>query len=212
MELVTKWLAGSRNYFVGVALFKQFSTDEKLKKYFAGVRDPNKQSRLEKELQTLSNGISPKPASKIQKESGSMPASADLALNAFTNEWQPLYQRMNYLRHELDKHQGDEENVVRSRSAIAGEILELEQQCMAVWDRRDQYLITGKVPEVRARPADVPEDPFDLAKLIHALKRNIRRNKQKAAEHPDKPHYPILVKRDEEMLEEILKKLNDGKH
>jgi hypothetical protein len=96
-----------------------------------------------------------------------MPQSKDPVLQALRNEWQPLYQRMNYLRHELDRvtttaefplyevgnDPGNSPEEISKREPIAFEILELEQQCMRIWARRDHYLQQGKLPEVKERPA-----------------------------------------------------------
>ncbi|MGN6293756.1 MAG: hypothetical protein ACTHMV_13515 [Chitinophagaceae bacterium] len=209
MNLIKKWLDGTRNYYVGAVLYNQFGNDSQLKKYFSGSKDPVRQQKLEKELTALAGSLPTNPV-KADRESSEMPLSADTILEALRNEWQPLYQRINYLRHEIDRYPGEAQEVVKKRLALAREVLELEQQCMNVWDRRDHYLTHGQIDQVKSR-GDLPTDPVKLGQLVETLRRNIRRNKLKAKQNPDKTKYPALVKRDEEILAMILKKGNDGK-
>lgn len=211
MELISKWLAGKRNYHIGVVLYNQFGKDAKLKKYFAGHPDPVKQKKMETELQLLSQmpkAILQLPV--VNTDIDVMPESIDAVLSALRNEWHPLYQRMNYLRHELDRYEGNTPGVVAKRKTIAFEVLALEQQCMKVWTRRDHYLEHGQLPEVKPINDPIPEDPVELGTMIETLKKNIRRNKKLMRENPDKTNYPLKVKEYQAQLDRILQHVNYG--
>lgn len=214
MELIQKWLSGKKNFHVGTILYKKFGTDEKLKKLFGGKPDAYLEKRLEEELKKLLQKpkivLQPKVVHKIEAEE--MPESKDPVLKALREEWMKPYQRMKYLQHELDRHEGNTPETIATRKLIAFEILQLEQECMRTWDRRRRYLKEAKLPEVK-EPGEfvIPSDPFELQRLIDTTKRNIRRNKQLAAKHSDKPQYALLQKQYEEELEAIMKKVNDGK-
>lgn len=208
MELIQKWLSGTRNFYVGAILYKKFGTDEALKKLLAGKPEPYLQKRLEDALSELLQKpkvVLQQPVAKQEAEE--MPKSEDAILEALRQEWIPLYQRMNYLRHEMDRFEGNDFEIIAKRKPLAIEVLELEQQCMRVWERREYYLKNGKLPEVKEKEESIPEDPIALGKMIETLKRNIRRNKQLAEAHPDKTIYPLKVKQYEEQLQQILSKL-----
>lgn len=212
MELIKKWLSGKRNYLVGAVLYKQLGTDEKLKKLFEGKATEHLQQLLEDSLSALLEKpkVVLQPAAK-KSDADEMPKSADPVLEALRQEWLVPYQKMNYLRHELDRYPDNTDEQIAKRKPICAEILELEQQCMQVWARRDHYLKEGKLPEVKNNELVLPEDPIALGKLIESLKRNVRRNKQLAEKHPGNAVYPHKVKQYEAELHGLLKKMNDGK-
>jgi hypothetical protein len=212
MDLIKKWLSGSQNYHVGVVLYKKFGTDDKLKSLFDNKPDKYLIERLQEELSSLLA----KPAVILQSPvkkgyADEMPLSPDPVLKAFHAEWTPLYQRMNYLRHELDKYQGNSQEAIAGRGKIAFEVLELEQQCMEIWSRRDHYLQTGNLPSAKTKNKPLPKDPIDIGKKIESLKKNIRRNKQLAKKHPDNPNYPLRARNYEAELESIIKQQGDAK-
>lgn len=223
MELIRKWLSGNRNFIVGVVLYKKFGTDDKLKKLFDGKPDMYLQTRLSEELTKLQGKprLIVQPKKKVS-EAGAMPESQDPVLKALRNEWLVPYKRMCYLQSELDRVSSDEyplydiNNVnspeaISNRKTIAFEILELEQQCIVIWKRRNHYEKEGKLPEVKEKKYDIPTDPIELGQKIETLKRNIRRNKERAARHPDKAQYPLLQKQYEEELQYIMKQKDNGK-
>lgn len=205
MELIKKWLFGSKNFLVGAILYKQFGQDESLKKLFTGKPDGYMQKRLEEALSALLQQPKVIRQQPAKSEAEEMPVSADAVLMAIRNEWTPIYQRMNYLRHELDRYEGNSPEEIAIRKPIAFEILELEQQCMKLWARRDHYLKHGQLPEVKEATIEIPKDPVELGRLIETLKRNIRRNKQAASTNPANTIYPLKIRQYEEQLQHILK-------
>ena len=213
MILIQNWLSGTRNYTVGAILYKKLGTDEKLKKLFEGPHTAYLQGRLESELAALLQ----KPKVVLQDtpkkvEAQEMPESKDAVLEALRQEWLPLYQQMNYLRHELDKYEENTKEQIAIRKDLAFQILDIEQQCMQIWHRRNYYVKEGKLPEVKESTKPLPEDPVDLVKAEDAAKRNIRRNKQLAAQHPGNAVYPMKVVQYEKLLQEIQNKMkpNEG--
>lgn len=205
MDLIKKWLSGSRNFIIGAVLYKTFGTDEKLKTLFAGPATPYLKERLCSELSALLE----KPKVLVQDtpqkiEAETMPESKDPVLQALRNEWMPLYQRMNYLRHELDQYgaaTSAQHNSIRKEIAL--EILSLERGCMKVWDRRGRYLKEGKLDEVKEKSDALPDDPVELVKAEDSAKRNIRRNRQLSAANPGNAVYPQKVKIYEDLLLQI---------
>jgi hypothetical protein len=211
MDLIIKWLSGKRNFYVGAVLYKQYGIDERLKKLFEAKPDQYSQRRLEEELSALLEKPKQKPAPVRYGDADEMPISNDPMLKAFREEWLPVYQRMNYLRHELDRYEGNSQEAIAKREPIAFEVLDLEQKCMVIWARRGHYEKNGRLPEVKELEEEIPSDPIELNKLIDATKRNIRRNKQLSEKHPDNAVYPLRYKEYTAKLEAIMKKVNDGK-
>lgn len=212
MDLLNKWLAGKKNYHVGTVLYDHFGTDKKLKQLFAGNPDVYRIKRLEQAITDLMKlPTSVLVNRKPNEQTDVMPATSDPVLEALRNEWSPLYQRMQYLRHELDRFEGNSTEVIAQRKPIAYEILELEQQCMNIWTRRDHYMQHGNLPEVKNNVHVIPTDPAALASLIDTTKRNLRRNKQLAAKNPASTIYPLKVIQYQELLDYINKKIEDAK-
>jgi len=211
--LLSKWLAGRNNFFVGSVLYKVFGNDEKLKTLFSSCLQPDDylKHRLEHELQKLTDkqdALLPSPP-KVERGWGvRFPESSDPVLSALRNEWLPLYQRMNYLRYELDRYEENTNEQIVIRKPMAFEILELEQKCMLIWAKRDHYVQHGQLPEVKQKKIDIPSDPILLGKMIETLKKNIRRNKSLMTKHPDNVVYPLKFKNYTQELEKLLSKIN----
>lgn len=212
MELIHRWLAGKRNYHVGAVLYGQLGADPKLKQLFNTPPDKYKQARLAKELAALLD----KPRELLQArvhrtDDDQMARSNDPVLEALRNEWMKHYMRMQYLRHELDRYEGNEPTVIAQRKPIAFEVLSLEKQCMQIWARRDHYLEHGKLPEVSDDQEPLPDDPVELGRLIANTERNIRRNKLSMKRNPGNVVYPLKLKHYQELLDRIMKTINNGK-
>jgi hypothetical protein len=213
MNLITKWLNGVRNYYVGCILYNYYGTDPQLKKYFTGHRDQLKHQKLVAELSKLeSNSINKPAAFKVPMPdlaSAEMASSTDPVLDAIHKEWNAQYQRMQYLRHELDKYPGNTPESIAARSKLAGEILELEQICMLAWSKRDYYIANNALPAADIDDIDIPSDPIELGALLESLKRNVRRNVQLAKQNPTKSQYAARAKAYQLQLDRIL---NATKH
>jgi hypothetical protein len=200
MQIIHNWLKGRQNFIVGATLYKTFGKDQKLKDLFVkgetataklllcealqkivapeetGVAETVKNvTKIETNVPVTAKPVPP-VETKADKETAQMPGSADPILNSLKNEWQPLYQRMNLLRHSLDKFEAiNTEEAINFRRPIAREIKELDLQCKAIWAKRDYYLKEGKLPFTSENKIVIPADPVELAKLINNIKRYIRR-------------------------------------
>ncbi len=187
MKIIHDWIKKGKNYYVGTAIFNAVSKNDELKALFRRGANPQSQKILEKELLSF---IDKPLVAIVQKEviGEVIPESNDKILSAIRNKWLPMYQRMNFLRHELDKYSGNTKEMIDIRKPIAFEILELEQSCQDLWDKADEYKKTGKLPDLDSNDEDdqfkVPESPIEKAKAIENAKRNIRRNRKKIEEDP----------------------------
>jgi hypothetical protein len=193
MDIINKWLTGRRNYQVGVAIYKTIGADQKLKDLFAKGKTDFSARRLTEVLTELLNKPLAAVSIPISEETSRMPESNNPVLMAIRDQWLIPYQRMNYLRHQLDSIKGNSPEAIALRKPIVFEILDLEQECMQIWDKRRQYEKTGKLPEVTKDDFEVPIDPAALARFIEAAKKAIRNNLRKMKNEPGKPIYAQLV-------------------
>lgn len=160
--------------------------------------------------QSASNAKATAPSNQ---ESGVMQDSFDEVLQSLKERWTKPYQQMNYLRHQLDKTFDDNDSIeaINYRKGIAGSILELEQECIQVWNERAYYLKNGKLPNVAETKIAVPQDPVKLANLISNITKNIRRNRKAMADHPAQPKYAQLFQEYNSKYKEITGKDYDQK-
>jgi len=98
-------------------------------------------------------------------------------LESIYEEWKPQYMQMNYLRHELDSFEGDNESDINERKERAVEILMIEKKLTKQWADSDYYKANGHLPNLPEREWKIPSEPIELANAINNCKRNIRRNR-----------------------------------
>jgi hypothetical protein len=193
MQIIRNWLKGQQNFVVGTTLYKTFGKDEKLKELLAKGETSNAKKLLREALEEMVKPGEPQvalPQKPVDKETEEMPSSGEPVLDSLKNKWKPLYERMNLLRHSLDKYgSSNTTEAIEYRQPIAREIKELELQCKAIWAKRDYYLKEGKLPFVAETKLDIPTDPIELAKLISNIKNYIRRYRKKLEKDPANAKY-----------------------
>lgn len=189
MYIIENWLNGPRNFFVGKAVYKTVGGDKKLIDLLDKGKTPIAEELLLKAMQKLLQAPALPPVPKPMETADDFPKTTDPVLNSIREEWLKPYQDMNYKRHQLDQYKGNSPEMIAKRKPLAFEILELEQQCMRAWKKRDYYLQHGKLPDVADTKKELPTDPVELGKYISNLAKNIRRNKLLMKQHPDKPVY-----------------------
>lgn len=184
-ELIENWLYGKRSYTYGVILYKQFGTDEQVKKLLDGPKTDYKERRLVELLQELITADKEPVKPVSVKAYEAMPETKDVVLTALRSEWMPHYTQMNYKRHELDRYLDEETPEAEvKRGTLAMEIISLEQLCMAVWAKRDHYLQHGCLPGKDIGSQDPVIDRFEAAKRIEQLKIYVRRYKNGLKKSP----------------------------
>lgn len=176
---IRAWLDGSRNFIVGRALYKQVGKDEAIKAQLQKGEHAGTTKLLADAMEALLVApviITPKVVSAYHE----MPSHSDLILQALRNEWLPLFSRLQYLRASLDQWgERNDPEAVAGREPLAFEILDLEDQCEIIWEKRDHYLLHNALPVKRTNLPELPADPVALAKMLETVKKNIRRNRAK---------------------------------
>lgn len=210
MYAVQTWLSGQRNFYVGKSIYKTLGKNQRLKDLLEKGKTPTAEELLLKAMQDLVTAPVTIPSTPlITKTTDEMPAGTDPVQQSIRAEWMAPYQQMNYKRHELDRYDTDSIEHIKARKKLAFEILELEQQCMKLWEKRDYYLKHGKLPDIAEKVIEVPTDPVELGKLIESIKKNIRRNRKLQVEHPDKPVYAEKYKEYKQKFEQLTGKPYD---
>lgn len=192
MYVIEQWLKGKKSFVVGRTLYMTFAKDKAVKKLLQQGETPYAAELLERKMRELLQAPIAVATATKTKETEEMPGSSDPVLERLRNEWQQPYQRMNYLRHQLDSYQGNSMENVAARKEIAFEILELEQQCMQIWEKRDHYLATGSLPDAKPKTPELPTNALELAKMLNSLKKNIGRNRSKMKQYPNVAKYALL--------------------
>ena len=192
MELIHDWLDGSKHYSIGRAIYKSLGSDQSLMTMFdLGYSDYN-QLRLEKELRAMvsrDREIEVQEAAEIKVM---LPTPSDPTLDAMYQAWKPHYMKMNYLRHDLDRYEGQSEVLANIRRPIATEILQLEKKINKMWADSDYYKEHGNLPNIPERTFNRPTDPVELANAINNCGKNIRRSRKRAELNPDHSEYQQL--------------------
>lgn len=204
MQVVQNWLKGNQNFAAGRAIYNVIGDKPEVKVLLEKGETSFAKSILIDYLASFSieklTNVSETVATPEQ-----MPDSDNPILIAIKNEWTPLYQKMNYLRHSLDKKFEDEnsQEAINYRLPVAKEILELEKQVMQIWEKRDHYLQHGTLPAEQQQKVEIPTEALELATFLNNVKRNIRHNRKMLRENPDNAKYASLLMHYEKLLLEI---------
>lgn len=209
---IKEWLNGSRDYSLGVALYEAHGTDEGLKQMFAQGFSQYRQQRLVAALQELKEHPTivelpsePRTITVAVNEAvlpeNLVPAERD----PYRQRWLPLYQQMNYLRHQLRTAADD-----TKRGEMAHEILSLEEKCYQIWEERDYFIKYGQpVPNMVTDTITVT-DRNELHRKLMNYRTYITKAKKCLKENPEdakaaarKLHYELEVQRIEEKLKAL---------
>jgi hypothetical protein len=186
MELLQRWYNGTQDYWAGVRLYNAFGKDALLKKYFSNTTNTvTSRFRLKQAIEgmlyipqtvplSIGEGVGVRSSTETVRHD-TMPDSPDIVLQSIKDKWMPLYTRMNLLRHNLEPARSE-----RQRGQMAFEILDLEQQCIKLWQQADFYKKNGTCTPMGDHE-DKPQliiDPLKVGIRIEALKRFVRKYKQ----------------------------------
>lgn len=202
MQIITSWLSGPQNFITGRIMYNTVGNDQGVKDLISRGETPFARKLLTEAFEKLIADSSQLKANPADAETEVMEDSFDEVLQSLKEKWVKPYQQMNYLRHQLDtpvapalKGEESDQNSIEAinhRKLIASKILDLEQECIQVWNERDYYLKHGKLANVAEAKLIIPTDPIKLANLISNTTKNIRRNRKAMADHPAQPQFAQL--------------------
>lgn len=198
LSLIVGWLNGCQNFIVGRALYNIIGHDENVKSKLKGTENELTRGVLRCALEGLINQGNVKKSDESTDKD-----NHDIILAQFDNEWRVYYSKLNYLRSQLDLSIDNNEEGINLRAPIALNILDLDDQCEAIWAKRDYYLKHGRLAEVDEKVFEIPTDPKELAKLLQNIPRNIRRNRLKMQQPGAKALYAHLYTRYKDLYKQI---------
>jgi hypothetical protein len=157
MRAINEWLAGSRDYEEGVALYLRFGKDKAFINMFREERTPFKEKKLVELLKGLLaeyNRLNKKEEKNNEqiKEHASghgWPAVMDTELLALWSEWKPKYSEFMNLTHRLyDVAMLGKEDKLKEMEAgaMAHKILDLRDEIKEIYAARDYYIEHGCFP------------------------------------------------------------------
>lgn len=213
---IKEWLNSSRDFGVGVALYRLHGSDDFLMEVFEQGFSEVRAKRLLAEMLKLKDVVPEddfydKKESLVEMktvevavESEFMPeTSVRVENDRYRGDWMPLYQKMNMLRHRLEMTGCDVE-----RGRMAHEILDLERNCMEIWDKRDYFLKYGEVKK-ELKVIDPITDRNMILKRILNLRVNISKYKNHVAKDKPNPKHVEKLAIFRMELEDLLKQIEN---
>lgn len=202
-ELIIRWLNGKRNYTVGTLLYQQFGSNDDKKKLFSAGKNAISEAALLKALQLLLEEKEIIIPAAVQQQFDPMPDGDDAVMKSFKDAWMPFYTEMNLKRHRLDQYLEDTSRQAEiERAKMAKDILHLEQQCMAIWAKRDFYVKHGHLPG-KSIESEVIVDEFEAAKTIERTKTYIRQYRKKCKDEPGNNNHAAKLLQYQNQLKEL---------
>lgn len=177
LDSIKQWLNDGQPYYVGVALLATYGSNKGLVEMFDQGPSPYRITQLEKHLRAIDAPliITPEDAPIIiTVEKKELPETQVHAADPFKDIWQPKYAEMQSLCHRLEDIATAEE-----RGVAAFRILELEQECIRLWAKRDYFFATGLKVDAEDEQAISVTDKYALMQRLHNLRTYISRTKKK---------------------------------
>jgi len=202
-ELIIRWLNGKRNYTIGTLLYNQYGSNDTKKKLFAAGKNAVSEAALLNALQLLLEEKEIIIPAEVQQHFDVMPDGSDAVEKSFKDKWMPMYTEMNVKRHRLDQYLEDTSRDAEiKRAELARDILNLEQQCMAIWAQRDFYIKHGHLPGKNIE-SEVVVDEFKAAHSINNVKNYIRTYRKKVKDNPGNANHAAKLLEYENKLKEL---------
>lgn len=218
MESIRIWLNGKRNYEAGVKLYEQFGKDALRKKMFRELPVSDyKIRRLQESLEELIYAIQHEKQDDTEKrekvitrsiqearpESG-WSKNMDEVEAALHARWKPLFVEMMDLCSRVgDTAQAGLKDAAKKIEAgrMALRILDLDDACDKIYEQRDEYLLSGKMPGEKKK-VEICVDPMMAPKSLANAQRYVRDYKRKLDADPANLNYAEQLKKWQGVVEE----------
>jgi len=218
---IADWLNSGKNYDIGVALYKAHGGDVDLKRMFDQGFSDYRVKRLEKELRIIKKSFIADKALSVAAVAVGIKAEPETIVVAvkqkvlpenaikpeqdpYRDEWMPIYQQMNYLRHHLRSAETDE-----LRGRMAFEILDLERQCMRIWYRRRYWLKYKEHLPEEYQVQQPTSDKNEMHRLLCNARANLSKAVSKLSKNPEDSKLIARTDKWKQAVKEIEEKLKD---
>lgn len=211
---IKDWLNGSKDYALGAALYNVHSSNDAMKRMFAQGASPYRLQRLIEAMKELSKVVDDNPTIAIAQAPKYEPVNVQTIqlpenavppeLDKYRPEWLPLLMERNHLRARLRDAADDFE-----RGRMAHRILELHDQCEAIWERRDYELRTGEPMPTNEKKREPVTDPKKLQRHVLNLRSYITKTKKAVEKNPENAKATTRLAQLQRELAEALKQMED---
>lgn len=193
-SIIHQWLIGKRGWVAGVALYKLYGSDARLKSALLQGESPfrkqllaNAMSEMVADYEEDTTGAEIAPVQKEPEHQAVIVGDKQMEEFAvsekedpYRSEWLPPYIEMNNLCARLRDMPTKEE-----RGKAAHKILRLEQICISIWERRDYYSRTGlHMPKPETSGLDIVTNPNVLHKKLGNLRSSISKANTEIRKNP----------------------------
>jgi len=188
------------NYDAGVQLYLEYGSSAVLKRVLTQEAEtPFKQQKLREALLQIVATVQQPAEQKAAVLQISQPEPQQLkgwppqpiedqVLAALYNQWRPLYGEMKSLQHRIDevaKLGTTDRNKLMEAGQMAIQILNLEDQVLAIYRERDYYYQHQQLPAQDNTNELLVVDPLKWPIELETHKRYVRRYTKKIADSPD---------------------------
>ena len=191
MDEIREWLKGPKRYDDGATIYLKFGKDPKLKQVFREPESPFKKKLLESTLKAMLQKRVVQEVKQQEKKKVAIsnvgwpekkwPEERDNTLQALYETWKPKFAEMMSLMSRLyDVALAGQTDEAKKQEAgqMAHKILDLDDECDAIYEKRDHYL------QHKSLPAEQPlmelvVDPLKIPLALQNEQRYVRDYKNK---------------------------------
>lgn len=220
MDDIREWLKGPHNYEAGAKLYLVHGKDNALRRVFSEPASDFKRKKLVEALKALvtkkaavAKKVETTKAVAIEHISASdrkWPKEKDVTLQALHEKWKPLFSEMMSLSSRIYEvaRQGQTDPAMKQEAGrMAHRICDLDDECDAIYTKRDHYLQYQQLPEDKG-PMELVVDPKKIPLALSNARRYIRDYKNILQKNPGNVRAAEKLKKYEWAKAEYEKKLN----
>ena len=220
MDEIRAWLNDpQRKYKDGARLYLVHGKDHSLRRVFMEAESPFKFKKLHEALrglltqkkQVIEKVVAAKEVAieHISKSERRWPDNMDPVLKALHTKWKPVFAEMMSLTSRIYEValQGKTDPAMKEEAGrMAHRILDLDDECDAIYVKRDHYQKYGRLPE-DVRPIELVVDPLKMPLALLNSRRYVREYKSKLKKEPDNVNYAKMLEKHQWAVEQYEQKL-----
>lgn len=206
MDDIRQWLKGKQDYDAGAKLYIIHGHNHALRRVFREPASPFKKKLLIRELTNLLRKKTDtvkkievaeiKATENLTISDRRWPLQMDETTKALHIKWKPIFaEMMNLCSRIYDVAlQGKTDPAMKQEAGrMAHRILDLDDECDAIYAQRDHYIRYGKLPDDK-KPMELVTDLKKIPLALSNARRYIRDYKNKLAKDPGNVHAAEKIK------------------
>lgn len=197
MDDIHEWLKGNKDYDAGAKLYLMHGKEQSLRRVFSEPVSEFKKKKLVEALTALvTKKVEAAKKIEVTKQAAiehisvsnrKWPAKKDATLTALHEKWKPLYAEMMSLMSRIyDVALAGQTDSAKKQEAgrMAHRILDLDDECDAIYEQREFYLKHNKLKE-EEKPMELVTDVKKIPLALSNAQRYVRDYKNKLLKKPD---------------------------